>query len=156
MTTRMKVNCYSHDSTISILPINISVIIIDEDRCFDLFFNVPLIEHHTAHERGFLLRARFPYSSVYISDERGLSLFTRFPCSFLLPLQREFFVFSKVYTSPSFYLDHGNLERQNVVSQDPRLSSHERDVNLVDTDPGQRHRHRHTRYRPGHMSTTLL
>jgi hypothetical protein len=64
------------------------VIIIDEDRCFDLFFKVPLIEHHTAHEKGFLLRARFPCSFVYISDERGLSLFTRFPCSFLLPLQR--------------------------------------------------------------------
>jgi hypothetical protein len=44
----------------------------------------------------------------------------------------------------------------SVVSQDPRLSSHEPDVNLLDTDPGQRHRHRHTRHRPGHMSTTLL
>jgi hypothetical protein len=122
MTTRLKVNCYPHDSTIRILLINIFVRIIDEDRCFDLFFKVPLIEHLTAHERGFLLRARFPCSFFDISDERGFSLFTRFPCSFLLPPQREvFFLFSKVYTAQSFYLDHGNLERQNVVSQDPRL-----------------------------------
>jgi hypothetical protein len=34
-----------------------------------------------------------------------------------------------------------------VVSQDPRLSNHERDASPLDTVPGQRHWHRHTSHR---------
>jgi hypothetical protein len=127
MTARETVNCYSHDSTIRNLSINISVRVIDEERCFDFFCKVPLIEHHTSHERGCLLRARFPcffyklpkdnmrgvFSYVQVSPAlffilppRGFLPFSRFPCSFLIPLRREVF----------FYFPRSTLLRHSILT----------------------------------------